>query len=231
MHVRWIRKHVSITYLPISKVVMILVIWIFRLKSWLTGLKDAEPSSNWILFFFQHLTFRVAKCVLMLTLPILPLRFLKQHELKMRHCVSRFPLLCHPLHIPWASLVVQMVKSPPSMLVCPWVRKNLWRRKCLPTPAFLSGEFYGWRSLAGYNPWSCKESDMTEQLTLWLSHPTVVKNPPANAGDKGDKNQTNWVTEHANPIPHLLPTKQVLPKTSPLGDRNAKMKTQRDVNS
>ena len=117
MHVRWIRKHVSITYLPISKVVMSLVIWIFRLKSWLTGLKDAEPSSNWILFFFQHLTFRVAKCVLMLTLPILPLRFLKQHELKMRHCVSRFPLLCHPLHIPWASLVAQTVKSPPSMLV------------------------------------------------------------------------------------------------------------------
>ena len=113
LHVRWIRKHVSIINLPISKVVMILVIWISRLKSWLTGLNDAEPSSNWILFFFQHVTFRVAKCVLMLTLPILPLRFLKQNELKMRHCVPKFPLLCHPLHIPWASLVAQTVKSPP----------------------------------------------------------------------------------------------------------------------
>ena len=24
------------------------------------------------------------------------------------------------------------------------------------------GKFYGWRSLAGYSPWDCKESDMTE---------------------------------------------------------------------
>ena len=228
MHVRWIRKHVSITYLPISKVVMILVIWIFRLKSWLTGLKDAEPSSNWILFFFQHLTFRVPKCVLMLTLPILPLRFLKQHELKMRHCVSRFPLLCQPLHIPWASLVVQMVKSPPSMLV--W---SLGQEEPLKKEMSTHSSILVWRILWMEEPSRLQslESDMTEQLTLWLSHPTVVKNPPANAGDKGDKNQTNWVTEHANPIPHLLPTKQVLPKTSPLGDRNAKMKTQRDVNS
>ena len=27
---------------------------------------------------------------------------------------------------------------------------------------FLSGEFHGQRSLAGYSPWGCKESDMTE---------------------------------------------------------------------
>ena len=76
-----------------------------------------NPQATGFLFFIQHVTFRVAKCVLMLTLPILPLRFLKQNELKMRHCVPRFPLLCHPLHIPWASLVAQTVKSPPSMLV------------------------------------------------------------------------------------------------------------------
>ena len=108
---------------------MILVIWIFRLKSWLTGLKDAEHSSNWMLFFFQHLTFRVAKCVLMLTLPILPLRFLKQAELKMRRCVPRFPLLCHPLHIPWASLVAQMVKSPASMQVWSLGREELLKKE------------------------------------------------------------------------------------------------------
>ena len=30
------------------------------------------------------------------------------------------------------------------------------------TPVFLSGEFYGQRNLAGYSPWSHKESDMTE---------------------------------------------------------------------
>ena len=34
----------------------------------------------------------------------------------------------------------------------------------LPTPVFLSGDFYGQRSLAGYSPSGCKESDMTEQL-------------------------------------------------------------------
>ena len=28
--------------------------------------------------------------------------------------------------------------------------------------SFLSGESHGQRSLAGYSPWDCKESDMTE---------------------------------------------------------------------
>ena len=40
-----------------------------------------------------------------------------------------------------------------------------WRRKWLPTPVFLPGEFHGQRSLEGYSPWGCKESDMTEQHT------------------------------------------------------------------
>ena len=31
-----------------------------------------------------------------------------------------------------------------------------------PTPVFLPGEFPGQRSLAGYGPWGCKESDTTE---------------------------------------------------------------------
>ena len=31
-----------------------------------------------------------------------------------------------------------------------------------PTPVFLRGESHGRRSLAGYSPWGCKESDMTE---------------------------------------------------------------------
>ena len=35
----------------------------------------------------------------------------------------------------------------------PWVGKIPWRRKWLPTPAFLPGEFHGQRSLAGYSPW------------------------------------------------------------------------------
>ena len=32
-----------------------------------------------------------------------------------------------------------------------------------PTPVFLPGESNGQKSLAGYNPWGCKESDMTEE--------------------------------------------------------------------
>ena len=37
----------------------------------------------------------------------------------------------------------------------------------LPTPVFFPGEFHE-RSLAGYSPWVCKESDTNERLTLLL---------------------------------------------------------------
>ena len=43
--------------------------------------------------------------------------------------------------------------------------ENEWQ----PAPVFSPGEFCGWRNLVGYNPWGCKESDMTEWLTLSLS--------------------------------------------------------------
>ena len=43
----------------------------------------------------------------------------------------------------------------------PWVRKMPWRRAWQPTPEFLPGEAHGQRSLAGYSPLACKESDMT----------------------------------------------------------------------
>ena len=39
-----------------------------------------------------------------------------------------------------------------------------WRWKWQPTPVLLPGKFHGWRSLVGYSPWGCKESDMTERL-------------------------------------------------------------------
>ena len=35
---------------------------------------------------------------------------------------------------------------------------------------FLPVEFHGQRSLVGYSPWGCKESDTIEQLTLLLFH-------------------------------------------------------------
>ena len=40
------------------------------------------------------------------------------------------------------------------------------RREWLSTPVFFPGELHGWRKLVGYGPWSCKELNMTEQLTL-----------------------------------------------------------------
>ena len=48
----------------------------------------------------------------------------------------------------------------------PWLGKIPWRREWLPTPVFLPGEFHEWRSLVGYNPWGCRESDITEQLSM-----------------------------------------------------------------
>ena len=50
----------------------------------------------------------------------------------------------------------------------PWVRKISWGREWLPTPVFLLREFHGQRSLTGYSPWGCIESDMSEWLTLSL---------------------------------------------------------------
>ena len=47
-----------------------------------------------------------------------------------------------------------------------WIGKIPWRKEWLPTPVFLPGEFHGQRSLAGYSPWGCKQSDTTEQLSL-----------------------------------------------------------------
>ena len=47
-----------------------------------------------------------------------------------------------------------------------WVRKIPWRRKWQATLVFLPGNSHGWRSLAGYSPWSRKELDTTELLSL-----------------------------------------------------------------
>ena len=47
----------------------------------------------------------------------------------------------------------------------PWVGKMPWRRKGQPTPVFLPGKSHAQRSLVGYSPWGCKESDMTEHFS------------------------------------------------------------------
>ena len=54
--------------------------------------------------------------------------------------------------------------------------KRPWRREWLPTPVFLPGKAHGPRSLVGYSPWSCKELDMTERLTLFPHTFTFILN-------------------------------------------------------
>ena len=54
------------------------------------------------------------------------------------------------------------------MLLCIWVfihtlMLTFWRKERLPTPVFQHGEFHGL-----YSPWGCKESDMTEWLSLFF---------------------------------------------------------------
>ena len=50
----------------------------------------------------------------------------------------------------------------------PWVWKIPWRN-WKPTLVLSPGESHGQRSLAGYSPWGCKESDTTEYTCMaWL---------------------------------------------------------------
>ena len=58
--------------------------------------------------------------------------------------------------------MAQAVKNPPAMQV----GKIHWRREWPPTPVFFPGESHGQRSMAGYNPWGCKESNRTNIFTF-----------------------------------------------------------------
>ena len=50
----------------------------------------------------------------------------------------------------------------------PQVKKIPWRKKWQPTPGFLPGKSHGLKSLAGYSPWGCNESDTSELLRFHL---------------------------------------------------------------
>ena len=53
----------------------------------------------------------------------------------------------------------------------PWVRKIPWRMKWQPTTVFFPGKSQGQRSLDGYSPWGCTESENCTQSekTQWVS--------------------------------------------------------------
>ena len=61
-----------------------------------------------------------------------------------------------------------------------WIGKIPWRREKLPTPVFWPRQFCGL-----YSPQDCKESDTTEQLSLFQGFPggSEVKASACNAGD------------------------------------------------
>ena len=65
-------------------------------------------------------------------------------------------------------LVDQIVKILPAMQeirVQSMTQEDPLEKEMSTTPVFLLGEFHGKRTLVGYSPWGCKESDMPKQLT------------------------------------------------------------------
>ena len=70
----------------------------------------------------------------------------------------------YPLHYSWAALVEsacngEHLASIPGLEKSPEVEHgNPPQYSCLESP-------HGHRSLGGYSPWGCKESDTTEQLS------------------------------------------------------------------
>ena len=72
-----------------------------------------------------------------------------------------------------ASLVAQTLKQWRRPRFDPWIGKLPSRRKWLPTPVLLPGEFHGQRSLVVYSSWGHKESGMTVWLTQITSFKTI----------------------------------------------------------
>ena len=64
--------------------------------------------------------------------------------------------IAYPLQYSWASLVAQLVKTPPAMWKT-WIGKIPWRRERLPHSSVLT-----WRIPWTVYPWGCKELDRTE---------------------------------------------------------------------
>ena len=65
-----------------------------------------------------------------------------------------------------ASLVAQTVKNLPAMWET-WVRVLGWEDNQLQYSSLENP--HGQRSLVGYSPWGCKESDMTEWLSTHIN--------------------------------------------------------------
>ena len=60
------------------------------------------------------------------------------------------------------------------------------------TPMFLSGKSHGWRNLAGYRLWDCKDSDITEQLTHMHIKGIISMNPDSSIFPYVEKHYIGW---------------------------------------
>ena len=85
-----------------------------------------------------------------------PVWFPGREDLLEKGQTTHSRILGLPLWLSWSTIHLQCRRPE----FDPWIGKIPWRRERLPTPLFWPGEFHG--------PWSCKESDMTEQFSLSL---------------------------------------------------------------
>ena len=83
-----------------------------------------------------------------------------------------------------------------------WIGKIPWGRKWQPTPVFLPGGVHGQRSLVGYSPWGCKESDTTKVTEHTQTHAqwgnqadfiTVSVKKSKSAHVQGIKEMLKWI--------------------------------------
>ena len=81
----------------------------------------------------------------------------------------------------------------------PGLGKIPCRRKWQPSPVFLPGKSHGQRSLVGYSPEGCKESDTTEHISPLLGKHTAPWEQREGAtwtaaqGDSGNISEPPWV--------------------------------------
>ena len=78
--------------------------------------------------------------------------------------------LCTPVFLgfPYGSAGKESACNVGDLGLIPELGRLPWRRERLPTPVSWPGEFHG--PYSPYSPWGCKESNMTEQLSLPLVH-------------------------------------------------------------
>ena len=65
-------------------------------------------------------------------------------------------------------------------------REYLLVKEWLSTPVFLPEEFHGQRSLVSYSSWDGKESDTTEQVTLFHTLTVVQMSNSRNSGRRAN---------------------------------------------